>query len=42
MSVRLGSARAWRIVLGVLVLLSYAAAIPVTVMSHQEFNAALA
>jgi hypothetical protein len=42
MRVRLGSARAWRIVLGVLVLLSYAAAIPLTVMSHQQFNAVVA
>jgi hypothetical protein len=42
MSIRLGSARTWRIVLGVLVLLSYSAAIPLTVMSHQEFNAVVA
>jgi hypothetical protein len=35
MSARLGSARTWRIALGVLAVLSYAAAIPLTVMSHQ-------
>ena len=35
MSVRPGSARAWRIALGVLAFLSYAAAIPLTIMSHQ-------
>jgi hypothetical protein len=35
MSLRLGSARTWRIALGLLALLSYAAAIPLTALSHQ-------
>ena len=35
MGLPVGSARTWRIALGVLALLSYAAAIPLTVLSHQ-------
>jgi hypothetical protein len=35
MRLRLGSARTWRITLGVLVLLSLAAAVSLTLMSHQ-------
>jgi hypothetical protein len=42
MSVRLGSARTWRVVLGVLVVASFAAAVPLTVLSGQIFNALVA
>jgi hypothetical protein len=42
MSLRLASARAWRIALGVLALLSYAAAVPLTVVSHQLGNGVIA
>src|ERR1700747_3920036 len=35
MSVGLGSARAWRIVLGVLVILSLTAMVPLSVLAHQ-------
>jgi hypothetical protein len=42
MSFHLGSAKAWRIALGVLALLSFAAAIPLTMLSHQLFDAAVA
>jgi hypothetical protein len=42
MSVRLGSARTWRAVLGVLVVASFAAAVPLTVLSGQIFNALVA
>jgi hypothetical protein len=38
MSFRLGSARAWRVVLGLLALLSFAAAVPLSVLSHQFAN----
>jgi len=36
MSVRPRSARTWRIALGLLALLSFLAAIPLTVLSHQQ------
>ena len=42
MSVRLGSPRIWRIVLGVLALLSFAAAIPLSVLSDQAANLVIA
>jgi hypothetical protein len=42
MSVRLGSARTWRVVLGALVVASFAAAVPLTVLSGQIFNALVA
>jgi hypothetical protein len=42
MSLRLGSPRFWRIALGVLALLSYTAAIPLTVLSHQLGDAVVA
>src|SRR5579859_7085179 len=42
MSVRLGSARTWRIALGVLALLSFAAAIPLSLLSHQAPNLVIA
>ena len=42
MSVRLGSARTWRVVLGVLVVASFAAAVPLTVLSGQIFDALVA
>ena len=42
MSVRLGSATTWRVVLGVLVVASFAAAVPLTVLSGQIFNALVA
>ena len=42
MSVRLGSPRIWRIVLGVLALLSFAAAIPLSLLSHQAANLVIA
>jgi hypothetical protein len=42
MSVRLGSASTWRVVLGVLVVASFAAAVPLTVLSGQIFNALVA
>ena len=42
MTVRLGSARAWRVVLGVVVVASFAAAVPLTVLSGQIFNALVA
>jgi hypothetical protein len=42
MSFRLGSARTWRVVLGLLALLSFAAAIPLTLLSHQDFDAGVA
>ncbi len=42
MSVRLGSPRAWRLALGVLALLSFAAAIPLSLMSHQFANGVIA
>jgi hypothetical protein len=42
MRVRLGSARTWRVVLGVLVAASFAAAVPLTVLSGQIFNALVA
>jgi len=42
MSVGLGSARTWRVVLGVLVVASFAAAVPLTVLSGQIFNALVA
>ncbi|HEY6296368.1 MAG TPA: hypothetical protein VIX15_11940 [Streptosporangiaceae bacterium] len=38
MSVRLGSARTWWVALGVLAVLSFAAAIPLSVLSHQFAN----
>jgi hypothetical protein len=41
-SFHLGSAKTWRIALGVLALLSFAAAIPLTMLSHQLFDAAVA
>jgi hypothetical protein len=42
MSVRLGSPRIWRIVLSVLALLSFAAAIPLSLLSHQAANGVIA
>jgi predicted permease len=42
MSVRLGSARTWRVVLGVLVVGSFAAAVPLTVLSGQIFDVLVA
>src|SRR5579862_3675356 len=42
MNVRLGSPRIWRIVLGVLALLSFAAAIPLSLLSHQAANLVIA
>jgi hypothetical protein len=42
MSVRLGSSRTWRVVLGVLVVASFAAAVPLTVLSGQIFDALVA
>jgi hypothetical protein len=42
MSVRLGSAKTWRVVLGVLVVASFAAAVPLTLLSGQVFNALVA
>jgi hypothetical protein len=42
MSVRLGSAGTWRVVFGVLVVASFAAAVPLTVLSGQIFNALVA
>src|SRR5580704_4191429 len=42
MSVRLGSARSWRAALGILVVASFAAAVPVTVVSGQVFNSLVA
>jgi hypothetical protein len=42
MSVRLGSPRIWRIVLSVLALLSFAAAIPLSLLSHQAANLVIA
>jgi len=42
MSVRLGSPRIWRIVLGVLALLSFAAAIPLSLLSHQAASLVIA
>jgi hypothetical protein len=42
MSVRLGSPRIWRIILGVLALLSFAAAIPLSLLSHQAANLVIA
>ncbi len=42
MSFRLGSARSWRAVLGILVVASFAAAVPVTVVSGQVFNSLVA
>ena len=42
MTVRLGSARAWRVVLGVLVVASFVAVVPLTVLSGQIFNALVA
>ena len=42
MRVGLGSARAWRNVLGVLAVASFAAAVPLTLLSHQDFDAGVA
>jgi hypothetical protein len=42
MSARLGSARTWRVVLGVLVVASFAAMVPLTVLSGQIFDALVA
>jgi hypothetical protein len=42
MSLHVGSARTWRVVLGVLVVASFAAAVPMTVLSGQMFNALVA
>jgi predicted permease len=42
MSFRLGSARTWRVVLGLLALLAFAAAVPLTLLSHQDFDAGVA
>jgi hypothetical protein len=42
MSLRLGSARTWRIALGLLAVLSFAAAIPLCVLSHQVANGVIA
>jgi hypothetical protein len=42
MIVRLGSARTWRVVLGVLALASFAAMVPLTVLSGQIFDALVA
>jgi hypothetical protein len=42
MSVRLWSGRTWRVVLGVLVVASFAAAVPLTVLSGQIFDALVA
>jgi hypothetical protein len=42
MSVRLGSARIWKVVFGVLVVASFAAAVPLTVLSGQIFDALVA
>ena len=42
MSLRLGSARTWRIALGALALLSFAAMIPLTLLSHQLGNTVVA
>src|SRR5579863_1552602 len=42
MSVRLGSARTWRIALSALAVLFFAAAIPFSVLSHQVANLAIA
>ena len=42
MGVRLGSARTWRVVFGVLVVASFAAAVPLTVLSGQIFDALVA
>ena len=42
MSVRLGSPRIWRIALGLLALLSFAAAIPLSVLSDQADNLVIA
>jgi hypothetical protein len=42
MSLRLGSARIWRIALGVVAVLSCAAMIPLAVASHEESQAAIA
>jgi hypothetical protein len=42
MSFHLGSARTWRVALGLLALLSFAVAVPLTVLSHQLFDAGVA
>ena len=42
MSFRLGSARIWRVVLGLLALLSFAAAVPLSVLSDQVANLVIA
>jgi len=42
MSAHLGSARTWRIVLGLLALLSLAAAVPLTVLAQQLGDAVTA
>ncbi|HLK76726.1 MAG TPA: hypothetical protein VKU77_24175 [Streptosporangiaceae bacterium] len=42
MSVRLGSARTWRIALGGLALLSFAAAVPLSLLAHQSANLVIA
>ncbi len=42
MSVRLGSARTWRVLLGVLAVAAFAAAVPLTVLSDQLFDAVVA
>jgi len=42
MSVGLGSARTWRVALGLLALLSFAAVVPLTVLAHQVGDAVIA
>jgi hypothetical protein len=42
MSLRLGSARIWRIVLSIAAVLSFAAMVPLVLLSHQEGEAAIA
>ena len=42
MRVGLGSARAWRNVLGVLAVASFAAVVPLTLLSHQDFDTLVA
>jgi predicted permease len=42
MSLRLGSTRTWRVVLGLLAVLAFAAAVPLTLLSHQDFDAGVA
>ena len=42
MSVRLGSPRIWRIALGAVALLSFAVAIPLSLLSHQAANGVIA